>query len=149
MFGSSTGAGSGLRISICQKPNPTAGKKQRNAVHMWASESTLLRSTIHPFVRPQGLELISGHHYDAGCHRVMTETAKFVTGHLVRSRALKPCAYVCDIAGDNHGIGVRALYEKAMGHISAGKAKANGRRGRHDRALRNKNILLGNYANRD
>src|SRR5208282_1068423 len=120
MFGSSTGAGSGLRISICQKPSPTAGKKQRNAVHMWASESTLLRSTIHPFVRPQVLELISGHNYNARRHRVVTEAAKFVTGHLVRSRMLKACPYVRDIARYNHGIGVRTLYEEAMGHIGAG-----------------------------
>jgi hypothetical protein len=120
MFGSSTGAGSGLRISICQKPSPTAGKKQRNAVDKWASESTLLRSTIHPFVRPQVLELISRHNYNARCHRVMTKTAKFVTGHLVRSRALKACPYVRDIAGDNHGIGVRALDEEAMCNIGAG-----------------------------
>src|ERR1700690_272792 len=120
MFGSSTGAGSGLRISICQRPSPTAGKKQRNAVHKWASESALLCSTIHPFVRPQGRELISRHNYDAGCHRVMTETAKFVTGHLVSSRALKACPYICDIARDNHGIGVCTLDEEAMGNIGAG-----------------------------
>src|SRR5208283_428667 len=120
MFGSSTGTGSGLRISICQKPSPMAGKKQRNAVHKWASESTLLRSTIHPFVWPQVLELISRHNYNSRCHRVMTETAKFVTRHLVRTRAFKACPHIRDIAGDNHGIGVRALYEEAMGHIGAG-----------------------------
>jgi hypothetical protein len=97
-----------------------AGKKQRNAVHKWASESTLLRSTIHPFVRPQVLELISRHNYNARRHRVMTETAKFVTGHLVRSRTLKACPYVCDIARDNHGIGIRTLYEEAVGNIGAG-----------------------------
>src|SRR5208282_3972908 len=120
MFGSSTGAGSGLRISICQKPSPTAGKKQRNAVHKWASESTLPRSTIHPFVRPQVLELISRHNHNTRCHRVMTEAAKFVAGHLVGSWTLKACPYVCDIARNNHGIGVRTLYEEAMYHIGTG-----------------------------
>jgi hypothetical protein len=50
----------------------------------------------------------------------MTEAAKFVTGHLVRSQALKACPYVRDIARNNHGIGVRALYEEAMCHIGAG-----------------------------
>jgi hypothetical protein len=50
----------------------------------------------------------------------MTEAAKFVTGHLVRSRTLKACPYVRDIAGDNHGIGVRTLYEEAMSHVGAG-----------------------------
>jgi hypothetical protein len=97
-----------------------AGKKQRNAVHKWASERVLPCSTIHPFVRPQGRELIFRHNYNARCHRVMTETAKLVTGHLVRSRAFKACPYIRDIAGDNHGIGIRALYEEAMGHIGAG-----------------------------
>src|ERR1700690_3182930 len=127
MFGSSTGTGSGLRISICQKPSPMAGKKQRNAVHKWVSESALLCSTIHPFVRPQVRELISRHNYNARCHRVMTETAKFVTGHLVRSRMLKARPYVRDIAGDNHRIGICALDEKAMGNIGAGESKTNGR----------------------
>jgi hypothetical protein len=97
-----------------------AGKKQRNAVHKWASESILLRSTIHPFVRPQVLELISGHNYNARRHRVMTETAKFVAGHLVGSWTLKACPYVRDITRDNHGIGVRALDEEAMCNIGAG-----------------------------
>src|ERR1700690_1055252 len=120
MFGSSTGAGSGLRISICQKPSPTAGKKQRNAVHKWASDSALPCSTIHPFVGPQVCELISRHNYNARCHRVMTETAKFVTGHLVRSRTLKARPHVRDIAWGNHGIGVCALDEKAMCNIGAG-----------------------------
>jgi hypothetical protein len=97
-----------------------AGKKQRNAVHKWASGSALLRSTIHPFVRPQVIEFISRHDHNARCHRVMTKAANFVAGHLVDSWTLKACPYVRDITRDNHGIGVRALDEEAMCNIGAG-----------------------------
>ena len=40
-------------------------------------------------VRPQILELISRHNHNARRHRVMTEPAKFVAGHLVGSWTLK------------------------------------------------------------
>src|ERR1700730_422883 len=120
MFGSSTGAGSGLRISICQTPSPTAGKKQRNAVQKWARGSSLVRSTIYPFIRRQFLELIFRQDHHAGCHRVMTESTKLVTRHFVISRTLKARTDIGDITWHHHGIGVRALDEETVSHVSAG-----------------------------
>src|ERR1700686_304303 len=108
MFGSSTGGGSGLRISICQTPSPTAGKKHKNAAHKWARGSNLLRSTIHPFVRRQALELIFRQDHYARSHRVMAETAKLIARHLVTSRTREACHYIGDVAWHHHGVGVRA-----------------------------------------
>src|SRR5271163_1058002 len=98
MLGSSIGAGSGLRMSICHTPSPTAGKKQRNAAHKWARGSNLLRSTIHPFVRRQVLELIFGQDQDARVHGMVAETAKLITRHFVISRAREACHHIANVA---------------------------------------------------
>src|SRR6202162_18245 len=149
MLGSSTGAGSGLRMSICQKPSPTAGKKQRKAAHKCARGSDLLRSTIYPLICRQLFELIFGHDHHARSHRVMTETTKFVTRHFIVAWACEAGHYVGDVARDYHGIGVGALDEETVGHIGAGQPKTNGCRGRHDGTLRNEHVLFGNYADGD
>src|SRR5271170_7348587 len=114
MLGSSTGAGSGLRISICQTPSPTAGKKHKNAAHKWARGSNLLRSTIHPFVRREVLELIFGQDEDARGHGVMTETTKLVTRHFVVSRVCEACRHIANVARHHHGVSVGALDEETV-----------------------------------
>src|ERR1700674_4879618 len=126
MLGSSTGAGSGLRISICQTPSPTAGKKQRNAAHKWARGSNLLCSTIHPFIRRQVLELIFRQDHHARGHGVMAKTAKLVTRHFVTSRTREACHYIGNVAWHHHSVGVRALDEETVCHIGAGQPKQNG-----------------------
>src|SRR5271168_3384399 len=140
MLGSSNGAGRGLRISICQTPSPTAGKKHKNAAHKWARGSNLLRSTVRPFVRRQAFELIFWHDHDACSHCVMTETAKLVTRHFVISRAREARRHIANVARYHHGVGVGALDEEAVCHIGAGQTKTNRCCGWHDGALRNEQI---------
>src|SRR5271163_4446129 len=149
MLGSSAGAGRGLRISICQTPSPTAGKKHKNAAHKWARGSNLLRSTIHPFVRRQILELIFGQDEDARGHGVMTETTKFITRHFVISRAREACQYIADVARHHHGVGVGALYEETVCHVGAGQPKTNGCSSWYYGALRNEHVLFGDNADGD
>src|SRR5271168_4543788 len=144
MLGSSIGAGSGLRMSICHTPSPTAGKKQRNAAHKWARGSNLLRSTIRPFVRGQLFELIFRHDHDARSHRVMTEATEFITRHFIIARTCEAGHYIGNVTRHYHGVGVRALDEETMRHVRASQAKTNARSRWHDSTLGNEHVLLRN-----
>src|ERR1700730_16391504 len=72
----------------------------------------------------------------------MAESAEFVTGHFIISSLCETRSHIRDVSWNDHGIGIRALHEKSMRHVSARQTNTNRRRSRHDGTMRNKRILL-------